>query len=266
VTLPSADQGLHCTVTGTGPAVVLLHGFLENGSMWSSLATSLENDFTIIRIDLPGHGTSALLEEPQSMKSMARAVASLLQSLNIDRFAAIGHSMGGYVALELAQMHPENVAALSLFHSNPFADAEAKKKDRAKAARVAQRNLSVFVEAAIPNLFTPKNQRKLAQEIDALIADAIDMDGKSVAACLLGMRDRSDFTDWILSTDLPLLLIAGKEDAIMPYKELEKLFPKSPTIEGLVLEKVAHMGHLEAPEECSSIYKKWLETVFRKSI
>ena len=92
---------LHYKISGAGPVVVFLHGFLESSTMWDFLPLS-ELQVKKVMIDLPGHGASAEIEEfPPSIEVFADQVSEVVDQLDISAYDLVGHSMGGYVALEL---------------------------------------------------------------------------------------------------------------------------------------------------------------------
>ena len=118
---------LFYTDEGTGTPVILLHGFLENLSMWHDLTPELSKKHRVICIDLLGHGNTACLGYIHSMELMAEAVEAILKHLQIKQSVLIGHSMGGYVALAYAENNPKNVLGLCLMNSTALADSPEKK-------------------------------------------------------------------------------------------------------------------------------------------
>src|SRR3970282_1484694 len=92
--------------TGKGSAIVLLHGFLENQTMWQNLVPELRQKNRIITIDLLGHGESGCVGYVHSMEDNAEAIRSVLSELRIRKAIFVGHSMGGYVALAFAELYP----------------------------------------------------------------------------------------------------------------------------------------------------------------
>jgi pimeloyl-ACP methyl ester carboxylesterase len=104
---------------GTGPAIVMIHGFGAAIDWWDEIAPALAMDHRVIRIDLIGHGGTAA---PASGYTIPRqAVAAVLDRLGVDRVTVIGHSMGGEVATALAERNPERIAAMILIDSPPTA-------------------------------------------------------------------------------------------------------------------------------------------------
>jgi pimeloyl-ACP methyl ester carboxylesterase len=94
------------TDQGKGNAVVLLHGFLENCTMWNYLAPVLAKKNRVICIDLLGHGQTDCLGYIHSMEDMADAIHQVITELKIRKAVFVGHSMGGYVALAVAELYP----------------------------------------------------------------------------------------------------------------------------------------------------------------
>ena len=95
------------TEQGKGNAVILLHGFLENSTMWKYLVPVLTQKNRVICIDLLGHGQTDCLGYIHSMEDMADAVHHVISELKIRKAILVGHSMGGYVALAFAALYPE---------------------------------------------------------------------------------------------------------------------------------------------------------------
>ena len=91
---------------GSGTPLVLIHGYPLDHSIWDEVAGLLENDFDLIIPDVRGFGESTAVDEPYTMTNLAGDVAALLDSLEIEKAAFAGHSMGGYVALAFAKAFP----------------------------------------------------------------------------------------------------------------------------------------------------------------
>jgi haloacetate dehalogenase len=112
---------------GTGPAVLLLHGYPETSFAWHKVAPALVNQFTVIAADLPGHGDSVVSaymfdDDRISKRAMAHALADVMTELGFSDFAVIGHDRGGRVAYRLALDLPERVRALAVLDVLPILD------------------------------------------------------------------------------------------------------------------------------------------------
>ncbi|MGA9212059.1 alpha/beta fold hydrolase, partial [Kaistella sp.] len=99
---------LNYEISGSGKeTLVLLHGFMENLTIWDDMDTYLSEKFSLIKIDLPGHGLSKIYNEIHTMELVADEVKKVTDKLNLDQFHLLGHSMGGYVSLAFAEKFPE---------------------------------------------------------------------------------------------------------------------------------------------------------------
>jgi haloacetate dehalogenase len=112
---------------GSGPAVLLLHGYPETSLAWRKVAPDLANEFTVIAADLPGYGESTLSDDAMddgrvSKRIMARALADVMTELGISQAAVIGHDRGARVAYRLALDYPERIRALAVLDVIPILD------------------------------------------------------------------------------------------------------------------------------------------------
>ena len=241
------DKNISYQICGIGPALVLLHGFLESKAIWDDFATSLQNESTVISIDLPGHGESDLLAETHSMQLMAEAVKQVLDTENILQAVIVGHSMGGYVALQFAVDYNEILKGLVLFHSHSNADSEQAKENRRRTIEIVKKNRHSFIMQFIPDLFDQKHAHEYSSAINKLQGIAGLMTPEAIIAALSGMRDRHSQLDYLTNTKTPILSILGKQDSRMPYKQLAEQAMAASHSEILLLENVGHMGYIEAP-------------------
>lgn len=234
-------------ISGKGPALVLLHGFLESKAIWDDFTETLQKEFTVLAIDLPGHGESELIDETHSMQLMAEAVKAVLLAENIPQVVITGHSMGGYCALQFAVDNQEMVKGLVLFHSHANADTDEAKENRRRTINIVKQNRGGFIRQFIPDLFDQKHVEKYAVPIQKLQDQAALMTPDAIIAALSGMRDRASQLQYLLLTEIPVLFIIGKQDSRMPYHHLmaQAVIPSHSEI--LLLEDVGHMGYIEAP-------------------
>lgn len=243
------QKTIHFKYAGSGPAVVLLHGFLESLSIWDEFTETLSQTNTVITIDLPGHGKSDVLADVQTMEMMADSVKAVLDSLKIETCAMVGHSMGGYVTLSFANAYPDMLSGFCLFNSTALEDGPQKKKDRVRAVKVILMNPKVFINEAIPNLFAPGNVERFADDIARVKAEALQTSIAGITACLLGMKDRADQLEFVRNYQKPILYIVGKQDPVMPFEKMTAQINANENTQALVLENVGHMGFLEARKE-----------------
>lgn len=211
------------TARGHGNPLVLLHGFLESGTIWQDFMAGYENERQTVAIDLPGHGRSGCFGETHSMEDMAGAVQAVLKELQIERADFIGHSMGGYVAMAFTEKYPEKVKNLILLNSTPAADSKERRENRERAISVVEKNKKAFISMAISNLLTPENHLKFKKELEKMKADAMTFPTKGITAALKGMKNRIDRTEVLKSFRGKKSIMAGKKDPILDFKAIKKL-------------------------------------------
>lgn len=214
---------IHYETLGKGPAIILLHGFLESATMWKPLLPQLTENNTVVTIDFPGHGKSGIISEIHTMELMAEVVDEIVQHLQITSATFIGHSMGGYVALAYAELFPEKVDKLILLNSSPAADSEERKKNRNRAIKVIDKNPNAYISMAIGNLFAETSREKFHSEIEALKAEAYSFPVEGIKAAIKGMRNRKDRTEILKKFAKEKQLIFSEEDPILPISEARKL-------------------------------------------
>jgi pimeloyl-ACP methyl ester carboxylesterase len=180
------------------------------------------------------------------MELLAADVVRLLDRLNIRRAYLFGHSLGGYVALALAERHPERLIGYGLIHSTPLPDTEAGKEGRLKAVQtIRTEGVKPFVDGLVPRLFAPEHRESMKEKVEAALQIGCGTSLQGAVGCALGMRERPDRTDVLRRADLPVLLLAGERDEIVPP---ERRFPVDlPHIRAVTLPGSGHMSMLEDP-------------------
>ncbi len=245
--------------TGKGNAVVLLHGFLENQTMWQDLVPELRQKNRIITIDLLGHGNTECLGYVHSMEDNAEAVQAVLTKLRIRKATFVGHSMGGYVALAFAEMYPESMRALVLLNSTSNADSEERKANRDRAIKAVKKDYTTFIRLSIANLFSPDNRERLIDEIEKVKLEALKTPLQGVVASLEGMKIRKDREVLLHLTPYPKMLILGKNDPVLIYENaLEQI---EETAVKLVTLPDGHMSHIENREQLKTVLLDFLKSI-----
>ncbi len=242
---------------GSGTNIVLLHGFLENQSMWDDTITMLSNKHRIITIDLLGHGKTGCIGYVHTMEEMANAVYAVLKHLKIRRYFLIGHSMGGYVALAHAKLYTENIKGLCLLNSTYEADDEERKKIRTRANKMAQHNFENVVRMSFSNLFSEKSKGLYKVEFNKALNEALKTPIQGYIAAQEGMKLREDYS--VFFGDAPFLktIILGKKDGIINYKNISQFTDKQNIKLHLLSE--GHMGHIENKADYLSAIMHFVE-------
>jgi len=254
---------LNSKVTGTGLPVVLLHGFCEDLSLWENLTENLKLHYKVISIDLPGFGKSDPIDGDFTIENVASILHdTITNELQIDKYIVIGHSLGGYVSLALADMYPRSILALGLINSTSFADSEEKKAIRNKTVEfINKHGVAKFLEGFVSNLFTPSNQKVLSKEMNKVLNMGINLPNNTVTRYMKAMRDRPD-RSFLLKQSNHFLFIGGREDQHVSFSDIEKQLsllkiPKN----GLIFDKVGHMSMFEATNALQNAINSFLLSV-----
>lgn len=248
--------------SGKGEAVLLLHGFCENKDLWQAFESQLSRQYQTVVVDLPGFGESTANPHYQSVEAMAREVHQAITGAGIGQGIVIGHSLGGYVALAFAELFPQFVKGLGLFHSTAYADSEEKKHTRNKTADfIEKKGLEPFLENFIPPLFFEGRRNELATQIEAYWQLARKTPKATAIAATKAMRDRPDRTHVLLNATYPVLFITGKEDKAVPLEGSKDQFflPKDCTLH--LIAETAHMGMYEHEAQTMEMVEAFVRRV-----
>lgn len=234
---------------GSGSALILLHGFPFDRTIWRAQFEPLARLTRVIAVDLRGSGESDCGTGPALMETLAGDVFGLLDALDAGRIVLAGHSMGGYVALAFFRMYSERVAGLALVASHTAADTPAQRIERDAAAQAMAANgpaapADAIAAEMLERRFAATNPTVVAR-VRALAARANPV---GTAAQIVGMKERVDSTDLLEDIRVPALIIAGESDPFIAPASLERTASAISDCEFVALPGVAHLPMLEAPE------------------
>ncbi|PVD52945.1 alpha/beta hydrolase [Terrimonas sp.] len=250
--------------TGSGPYVVLIHGFGEDGSIWRYQEAFLKNNSTLIIPDIPGSGKSAVMDQGDTkdaklIETYADIIKKIIDAELIETCAVIGHSMGGYIALAFAEKFPEKLNSLGLFHSTAYADTAERKDARRKGIAFIQKHgAHEFLKQSIPNLFGDAFKQSHPELVQQLIEAAGNFSSEALVQYYKAMMERPDKIDILKKVSKPVLFIVGEDDksvylqdslsqCYLPGKSLVNIYPS-----------IAHMGMWEAKNQANATLMKFL--------
>lgn len=232
------------------PVLVLLHGFPLDHRMWDDTARALPGDLTVLAPDLPGLGESALAAfASPSIEAAADAVAATLHDAGITSAVVAGLSMGGYVALALAERHPELVAGLALVDTKSTADDDAARANRLRiAGEVEQAGTVEAVRGMRSSLLGETSRVERAELVDRLDAWIGEQSAAGVAWSQRAMAARGDRTAVLRDFAGPATVVVGEEDTITPVSAAEHMVAALHEPIFVVVPGAGHMSAIEAPE------------------
>jgi pimeloyl-ACP methyl ester carboxylesterase len=227
---------------GKGTPLMLVHGFPLDSSSWNEIVSLLENEFDILTPDLRGFGQSTTIESPYTIVDMADDLAGLLDHLGIEKIAMAGHSMGGYVALAFAKKYPQKLSGLGLVSSQAMADsAEGKERRYKTVADVKEKGISI-----VADLMTPKLSADI--RVKNFVRGVIEKQSKfAVTGALKAMAEREDMSAFLSEFTLPLMLIHGDSDQLIPLERAKEIKSANPSASFLELKGAGHMPMMEFP-------------------
>jgi 3-oxoadipate enol-lactonase len=247
------------TDAGTGPAVMLVHGFPLDGRIWGDVAAMLSAKFRVIVPDLPGFGRSGHATRAFSMDDLGRTLATLGDHLKLDRFAAAGLSMGGYVLQGLVRVAPERLSALSLVDTRANADDEKGRAGRDAMAKTArEQGPAAVAEKMMPNMLHSSAYAGDPALADRLRDMILDQQGETLAKASEAMRDRPAFWDLLPKLPCPLQVIVGDDDRIAPLEVAKEIASKAKNARLDVIPRAGHMAPLERPDAVAEAIEKFL--------
>lgn len=235
---------------GKGTPLVLLHGYPLDHHLWDEVVPLLEDTFDVIVPDLRGFGESTIADQSPTMEDYAADIAALLDYLELPKAAIVGHSMGGYVALAFARLYPERLSGLGLVSSQVLADPPDRKEGRYKsAADVAENGIASVVATMTPKFTADEKLQALAR---------VSMERQQPAAyisALKAMAERLDSTPLLSSLKVPVVIIHGDSDALIPVdraREVKAALPQAHLVE---ISGAGHIPMMEAEEKTAQALK-----------
>lgn len=218
------NQPIHVQFYGKeGEPVVFLHGFLESSEAWEAFIPSFYPTHQLVVPDLFGHGKTPRFGAVHTMEEMARAVEKIMDTAGMASAKFIGHSMGGYVSLAFLEQFPERVSGILLLNSSPFADSNARLKERDQVIKIVQKHKEIMVKSGVTRLFSPENRALFKGRIERLIEQALKMETASIIATTKGMKQRPDRTQVLKEYKGDKWIFAGQKDALISCDALKKV-------------------------------------------
>ncbi len=250
--------------SGSGPSLVLIHGFPLDHTIWSPQVETLSKTFRVITPDLRGHGLSEATEGVYSMDLLARDVNALLDHLGVGNVVVGGLSMGGYVALSFFRQFGQRVHGLILVDTRAEADsAEAKVRREEQARNVLRNGMKELASQMIGKMFTEATGRREPALVERVRSMMELMSPVGVAAALRGMAERQDSSGLLGSVRVPTLIVVGEADSLTPVADSERLAVGIGGSELVVVPGAAHLTTLEKPREVTGAIRGFLGRIPR---
>jgi pimeloyl-ACP methyl ester carboxylesterase len=249
------DTELAVEIDGKGPAVLLVHGLGGTSNFYQVQADALAERCRVIRVDSAGAGRSGLADDI-SIERHAEDLAAVLDALEIESAAVVGHSMGTLVVRLLAARHPEKVSALALLGAVAEPADAGRQAQRDRAAVLRERGTAAVAPGVVANAVS-EHTRRTKPEVAAFVRELVmRQDPEGYARNCEALAAATD--PGPISPDLPLLLVTGAEDKVgaPPVSKALAAAHGNATLE--ILPGVGHWTALEAAAETTELLLKFL--------
>jgi pimeloyl-ACP methyl ester carboxylesterase len=254
------NKPIHFEKAGKGKPLILLHGFPMNQKVWQEFSPLLSESFAVYTPDLPGFGKSPMSEGDFTLADVARRMNQWVEDQRLAGAVIIGHSMGGYVALEMVRQAPAQFSGLGLFHSTALPDNDEKKESRTKVVKFIDDNgVLAFTSNFIQPLFAEENHPAVSFVKDV----TVEASKEAVQGYTKAMRDRRDNTDVLRNFKGEVLMIGGEKDKGIPADSLRSQSGLNNKTTLHIFPGVAHMGMFEKREETAAIVKAFLLKIYQ---
>ncbi|MCX6471920.1 MAG: alpha/beta fold hydrolase [Corynebacteriales bacterium] len=230
--------------TGSGPAVVLIHGLGGATTVYEPQVAALAENNTVLRYDLSGHGRSPVAG-PNSIAGWVDELKALLDSHGIESAVLVAHSMGTLVATTFTATYPDRVSKVALLGPVKEQPDAAKTATRARARAVREGGMSAVADTILGAALSPTTHEGRPVAVTAVRELLLGQDpaGYAFACEALAAAVEPDFA----SISVPVLLLTGDADKVSPVAVNEELLATFPNAQLNVLEGVGHWHSLEDP-------------------
>ncbi len=248
-------------VSGDGPALLLVHGFPLDRTLWRPVAATLSGWRRIVP-DLRGMGLSEAPDGAYTMGMYADDLAALLDALHVEAAVVCGLSMGGYVAFELLRRHANRVRALVLMNTRASADgSDARARREAMMARVRRDGTGFLADELLAKLIAPPSLQTMPEVVRHVRTMAASSGPHGIVGALAAMRDRTDASDLLATIDLPTLVVAGNEDQLIPLAEARAMADAIRGAQFAGIPAAGHLAPIEQPVATGRVLREFLEAL-----
>ena len=244
--------------SGSGPDLVLLHGYPLSGALFSRVRPALEEHFTVVTLDHRGYGQSQARRAGGSVEAYAEDALAVIDELGIENAIVGGMSMGGPIVFSMYEQAPERFGGLVLIDTTASSANPAERGLwEGTEAIIKKDGMAPIYPALLPDMLS--GQTRLNQpEVGEYLTEV--MEGATTAAGRAGARalaERPDRTEMLAGIDVPALVIVGMEDALYAMSVSADMAETLPEGELAIIPGASHAAVFEAPGPSAAAILRW---------
>lgn len=250
-----ASAAAHKKAEAPKPVIVLIHAFPTDHRLYEPQINGLKKQFKVIAIDLKGFGKAAETDgSAVSMTDYALQIKQELDKAHIQKAIIGGESMGGYIALAFLQNYPERVRGLILSDTQSIADTDqVKAKREATAQEILTQGTQKLVMDFMPKALSPNADKNIVVYLRDIIQD---QKATAIASALRGMALRADTSSVLSAAKIPVLIIYGDKDVVIPPEQSKKMHALANGSKLVAIAGAGHLSNLENPGEWNKAVKE----------
>ncbi len=249
---------------GRGPAMVLIHGYPLSGELFKNNRSILASaGYRVVTLDLRGFGrSSAPASDPGSIPTYAQDVLAVMDKLEIKKAVVGGMSMGGMIAFEMYRRAPERFAALALLNTtaNPAGSVE-KAFWGVIAEKTQAKGAASLVPEVMKDMLTGATQAKRPELVRFLSSLIVGASKTGAVAAAKALADRPDSLPTLSTITVPTLIVAGREDTLIPLVFSQKMQQGIKGSKLVVIEGASHAAVVEDPSAVNRSLLTWARTL-----
>ena len=235
------------SISGSGPAIIFVHGIGARKTAWDKVVLHLKDHFTCISYDLRGHGGSPKGELPYSLDVLVEDLEALRLTLNFQKIHIVGHSLGGMIGPKYARSFPDNVLSVSLLSTAAFRTKEDQSKVMAIVDSMNRKGIEPILNTLTDRWFTDQFIEESYDSVEFRLQQVLETDPE-VFLEVFRIYAETEMSPWLNQIKQPCLVLTGENDGGCNPR-LNKLIAESLTHSELcILDKFKHSILIEAPD------------------
>jgi len=253
-------DGLHLAYeeAGSGTALLLVHGWPHDHTMWAGQLGGLATYARVLAPDLRGIGGSTV-RGPYTIDQYADDLVAFFDVLGIARAVVCGLSMGGYIAFAMLRRHRDRIRGLVLADTRATADTNEVRANRARLiALIEQEGMTALAERQLQPMLARATIERHPALVDTVRQMMASVPPDGAIGALRAMAERPDSTPLLETVDVPTLVVGGAEDTVTPPDVLRRMAASIPNSRVEILEHSGHLSPLERPAAFNHVVSEFL--------